>query len=82
MDKKLTANCPECGFITESVVTFVFHMEREHGMELHLVYKMMEKEMPEVLEALRLESSQKRARRLAADAARSRKKKSPPREDF
>jgi hypothetical protein len=78
MDKKLTANCPECGFTTESVVTFVFHMEHEHGMGLHLVYKMMEKEMPEVLEALRLEGAQKRARRLATDAARSRQKKVPP----
>jgi hypothetical protein len=77
MDKKLTANCRECGFTTESVVTFVFHMEREHGMELHLLYKMMEKQMPEVLEALRLEGAQKRARRLATDAARSRKKKAP-----
>jgi hypothetical protein len=75
-EKRQTAHCPQCDFTTESFAMFLFHMEHEHGMKPHLATKIMERGMPDMLEALRLEGVEKKARPLSAEAQRRRKKKS------
>ena len=70
---KLIASCLRCPFSTESVAMFLFHMDDVHGMKPHLATKMMERDMPEMLEALRLEGIEKKSRVKKAQAS-SRKK--------
>ncbi len=72
---KLIASCLQCPFTTESVAMFSFHMQSEHGVKPHLVTKNMERDMPEVLEALRLEGVEKKSRIKKAQASRRPKSK-------
>lgn len=54
---------------------FLFHVENEHGVKPHVATKMMERDRPDMVEALRLESIKKKSRIKKAQSSRRPKKK-------